>query len=65
MPEGVIVGGWNFVVAAYVLVGAGLTLYAIYLLTRLRSTRRQLAREGKASAGTAGARAATGARTER
>lgn len=50
MPEGVIVGGWNFVVAAYSLVGTGLLLYAIHLLARLRSTRRQVDRERRAPA---------------
>lgn len=46
MPEGVIVGGWNFVLAAYAVVCSGLVLYAVYLITRLRSTRQQIAREG-------------------
>jgi hypothetical protein len=47
MPEGVIVGGWSFVVAAYVLVGGGLVLYSIHLITRLVAVRRQLARESR------------------
>ena len=27
MPEGVIVGGWNFVIAAYCITAVGLVLY--------------------------------------
>ncbi|HVR27948.1 MAG TPA: CcmD family protein [Thermoanaerobaculia bacterium] len=34
-PEGVIIGGWSFVVAAYVVTAAGLVLYAWSLRSRL------------------------------
>jgi len=45
VPEGVIVGGWSFVIAAYAVVCTGLVLYAIHLIARLRSVRRQIVRE--------------------
>ena len=35
-PEGVIIGGWSFVVAAYVITAAGLALYAWSLRSRLK-----------------------------
>jgi CcmD family protein len=38
MSEGVIVGGWNYVIAAYVITGAGLTLYIWSLVARLRNS---------------------------
>jgi hypothetical protein len=41
MPEGVIVGGWSYIVAAYLVVGAGLLAYAVSLMVRLhRATER-------------------------
>jgi hypothetical protein len=49
MPEGVIVGGWSFVVAAYAVVVSGLVLYSIYLIIQLRATRRSLARSQTSS----------------
>lgn len=42
MPEGVIVGGWSYVIGAYAVVAVGLTLYAVSLFQRLRSVRRRL-----------------------
>ena len=36
-PEGVIVGGWSYVIAAYVLVGVVLVAYAAHLIARTRS----------------------------
>lgn len=33
-PEGVIIGGWNYVIAAFSITGAGLLLYAWSLLSR-------------------------------
>lgn len=44
MPEGVIVGGWNFVIAAYSITATGLILYAWSLIRR---TRQQQQKEGK------------------
>jgi hypothetical protein len=44
MPEGVIVGGWNFVIAAYSITATGLILYAWSLIRR---TRQQQEKEGK------------------
>ena len=36
MSEGVIIGGWSYVVAAYAITGAGLFLYIWSLIARLR-----------------------------
>ena len=41
MPDGVIVGGWNFVVAAYVVVGGALALYGFTLWRRTLKARRE------------------------
>ena len=38
--NGVITGGWSFVVAAYSLTTAALLIYAITLFTRLREVRK-------------------------
>jgi CcmD family protein len=38
-PEGVIIGGWNFVVAAYTVTGVVLALYAWSLRSRLTKLR--------------------------
>lgn len=54
MPQGVIVGGWSYVIAAYAVVAIGLALYAVSLFQRLRSARRQL--EAAASAAPVAAR---------
>lgn len=35
--QGVIVGGWGFVIAAYAVTGAGLLGYGIWLVRRYRS----------------------------
>jgi hypothetical protein len=40
MPEGVIYGGWSYVIAAYSITTAGLALYALSLIARRRSTDR-------------------------
>ena len=37
MTEGVITGGWNYVVAAYSITSLGLALYALSLIARSRS----------------------------
>jgi hypothetical protein len=39
MPEGVIYGGWSFVVAAYVITAIGLGAYVSSLILRLRKAR--------------------------
>jgi hypothetical protein len=36
MPDGVIVGGWSYVVAAYSITAAGLIIYAWSLVHRRR-----------------------------
>ena len=36
MSEGVIIGGWNYVVAAYAVTGTGLAVYIWSLIVRLR-----------------------------
>ena len=49
-PEGVIIGGWNFVVAAYVVTAVVLAAYAWSVRSRLaklqRRTRQPLREEG-------------------
>ena len=42
MSEGVIVGGWSYVVAAYSITAAGLVLYVWSLFARYRKTSRQI-----------------------
>ena len=39
MPEGVLYGGWSFVIAAYSVTFVGLTIYTWSLLSRLRNLR--------------------------
>ena len=39
MNEGVVVGGWGFVWAAYALTAAGFLIYGITLVTRSRGTK--------------------------
>ncbi len=41
MSEGVIIGGWNYVVAAYSITAAGLLLYFLSLVARYRKSSRQ------------------------
>lgn len=40
MPEGVIAGGWEFVIAAYLVTVIGLAGYGVGLWRRLRDARR-------------------------
>ena len=37
MPEGVIYGGWTYVIAAYGITVVALTTYGVHLFRRLRS----------------------------
>lgn len=39
IPEGVIVGGWSYVIAAYTVTAVGLTVYTWSLRRRLRRLR--------------------------
>jgi hypothetical protein len=41
MTQGVITGGWNFVVAAYSITAAVLLIYGISLIARLRDEQRR------------------------
>ena len=41
MTQGVITGGWNFVVAAYSLTAAVFLVYGISLIARLRDEQRR------------------------
>jgi hypothetical protein len=49
VPQGVIVGGWSYVIGAYAVVAIGLTLYAVSLFQRLRSARLKLEATGDAA----------------
>ena len=40
MTQGVVTGGWNFVIAAYAITALVLTIYGITLITRLRQEQR-------------------------
>jgi len=39
MTQGVVSGGWNFVIAAYGVTAAVLVIYGVTLITRLRKAR--------------------------
>jgi hypothetical protein len=39
MSQGIVSGGWNFVIAAYGVTAAVLVLYGVTLITRLREAR--------------------------
>lgn len=41
MPEGVIAGGWNFVIAAYTITTVVLVVYVVSLFTRRRRGRQE------------------------
>jgi hypothetical protein len=47
MSQGVITGGWNFVVAAYSITAAVLLIYGVTLITRLRDEQIRAKREGE------------------
>ena len=42
MTQGVVSGGWNFVIAAYGVTAAVLVIYGVTLITRLREARKRL-----------------------
>ena len=45
MSQGIVAGGWNFVIAAYGITAAVLVLYGVTLITRLREARTRAAEE--------------------
>jgi len=45
MSGGVVTGGWNFVIAAYVVTFAVLFIYGVTIITRLRAERSRAANE--------------------
>ena len=45
MSQGIVSGGWNFVIAAYGVTAAVLVLYGVTLITRLREARARAAEE--------------------
>lgn len=45
MTQGIVAGGWNFVIAAYGITAAVLVLYGVTLVTRLREARSRAAEE--------------------
>ena len=45
MSQGMVSGGWNFVVAAYGITAAVLVLYGVTLITRLREAKSRAAEE--------------------
>ena len=47
MTQGVVSGGWNFVVAAYSITAAVLLIYGVTLITRLRDELTRAKREGE------------------
>ena len=46
MTEGIVVGGWEFVWAAYVLTGTAFLIYGVTLITRLREEHSRAAAKG-------------------
>lgn len=42
MTQGVVSGGWNFVIAAYGVTAIVLVIYGVTLITRLREARKRL-----------------------
>jgi hypothetical protein len=47
MSQGVVSGGWNFVVAAYSITAAVFVIYGVTLITRLRDELTRAKREGE------------------
>jgi len=48
MTQGVVTGGWNFVIAAYAITAAILTIYGVTLITRLREERLRASKDPNA-----------------
>lgn len=47
MTEGVVIGGWGFVWAAYGITAAGFLIYGVTLITRLREEWSRARSEGE------------------
>lgn len=47
MNGGVVVGGWEYVWAAYALTGIAFLIYGVTLITRLREERTRAAKDGE------------------
>jgi|GEM_PF-928144 len=45
MSQGLVTGGWNFVIAAYGITAAVLIIYGVTLVTRLREAKSRAAEE--------------------
>ena len=45
MSQGIVAGGWNYVIAAYGITAAVLVLYGVTLITRLREARSRSSEE--------------------
>jgi hypothetical protein len=45
MSQGIVSGGWNFVIAAYGVTAAVLVIYGVTLITRLREARTRASEE--------------------
>jgi hypothetical protein len=45
MTQGIVSGGWNFVIAAYVITFGALVIYGVTLITRLREARSRASEE--------------------
>jgi len=48
MSGGLVTGGWNFVIAAYVVTFSVLFIYGVSIITRLREERSRAAEEANA-----------------
>ena len=46
MTGGVVVGGWEYVIAAYSITGLAFLVYGVTLITKLREERTRAAAEG-------------------
>lgn len=45
MSQGIVSGGWNFVIAAYGVTAAVLVIYGVTLITRLREAKSRAVKE--------------------
>lgn len=46
MTEGIVVGGWGFVIAAYTLTAIAFLIYGVTVITKLRAEQSRAAEEG-------------------